>query len=363
MNIVIDTSILRKDRGFHKSDILLLKKLSKLELVNIHIPWIVYSESKSQNYIDLNLGIDKALKELSTLKRIGIIDDKIIKISKELSKIKSDSENISNKHWETFIKDAKITIHQIQERHGKRVMDSYFSGTDPFSNKKNRKDIPDAFIYESITSLVEKYVSIYFICDDKNLRDSVSRIKNCKVFESYELFFDSKEYKIIEKQYKKVEHFANELIKLRENVNEIEKYAKNELYRDLFAGHEQIIKHENIPSDGNEGALQDIENEIIQKINVDNIQFVNGIFYIPISLNADFRIEYFLFKSDYYLYEGYRNISIIDNDWNKHYYLVDELFHVEITFKCTIEQKKIKQGIFDFEYEPAIIDNLLIIEK
>ena len=182
------------------------------------------------------------------------------------------------------------------------------------------------------------------------------------MFKTYEEFFDSDIYKPIDSEYKKIEHFADELIVLKENVDKIEKYAKEELYRDLFAGDEQVIVHENIPSDGNEGALQGIEGELVKTIQFDKIQFVDGVFYIPVEMKACFRIEYFLFKADYYLCEE-RNISIIDHDWNKHYYLVEEPFNVSLSFKCTIEQESIKYGEFEFDYEPAIIDELEIIEK
>lgn len=38
MNIVIDTSILRQNRGFNNSDILLIQKLSKLDFIQLHFP-------------------------------------------------------------------------------------------------------------------------------------------------------------------------------------------------------------------------------------------------------------------------------------------------------------------------------------
>lgn len=366
MNIIIDTSVLRKDRGFLNSDILLIKKLAKLDLLKIHFPWIVYKESTSQNLLEVENGIGNAIKEISSLNRKGIDleeYDKLKEIAKELEAIKLDTEKSIEKHWERFIIDSKAILHEIKEEHGKKVMTSYFLGSKPFPVPKSRKDIPDAFIYEAILTINKRFGKTYFICDDKNLRESIVKNDDCHVFKSYEDFFDSEIYKPIDTEYKKIEHFADELIVLKENVDKIEKYAKEELYRDLFAGDEQVIVHESIPSDGNEGALQGIEGDLIETIELDKIQFVDGIFYIPVEVKACFRIEYFLFKSDYYLYEELRDISIIDHDWNKHYYLVEESFNVKLSFKCTIEQESIKYGEFEFDYEPAIIDELEIIEK
>lgn len=366
MNIVIDTSILRKDRGFLNSDILLIKQLAKLDLLKIHIPWIVYKESTSQNQLEVDNGIAKAINEISSLNKKGVDvneHEKLIEISKELEKIRSNIDESIEKHWEKFIIDSKAILHEINEEHGKKVMTSYFIGSKPFPTPKSRKDIPDAFIYEAILTINEKYGEVNFICHDNNLRESIAKNDNCKVFQSYADFFDSDNYKLIDTEYKKVEHFADELIILKENINEVEKYAKEELYRDLFAGEEQVIAHDNLPSDGNEGALQAIDDDKIEAIQTDKIQFVDGVFYIPVEMTARFRIEYFLFKADYYLHEDYRDITIIDHDWNKHYYLAEEWFKVRLSFKCTIEQESIKNGEFEFEYEPAIIDELEIIEK
>lgn len=366
MNIIIDTSILRKDRGFLNSDILLIKKLAKLDLLKIHVPWIIYKESTSQNIIEVGKGFGNAIKEISSLNKKGIdIEEyeKLKKIAEELEKLKLDTEKSIERYWERFIIESKAILHEIKDDHGKKVMTSYFLGSKPFPAPKSRKDIPDAFIYEAILTINEKYGEVYFICDDNNLRVSIAKNDNCSVFESYEDFFDSDFYKSIDIEYKKIEHFANELIVLKENIGEIEKYAKEELYRDLFAGDEQVIVHENIPSDGNEGALQGIDGEMIETLEIEKIQFVDGVFYIPVEMKACFRIEYFLFKADYYLYEELRDISIIDHDWNKHYYLVEESFNVTLSFKCTIEQESIIHGEFEFDYEPAIIEELEIIEK
>ncbi|MBL7704524.1 MAG: DUF4935 domain-containing protein [Taibaiella sp.] len=365
MNIIIDTSILRKDRGFLNSDILLIKKLAKLDLLKIHFPWIVFKESISQNLLEVKNGIDNAIKEISSLNRKGIdIEEyeKLKEVTKALESINSKTEKSIEKHWERFINDSKAILHEINEEHGKKVMTSYFLGTKPFPVPKSRKDIPDAFIYEAILTINEIFGKTCFICDDKNLRESIAKNEDCQVFKTYEEFFDSDIYKLIDSEYKKIEHYVDELIVLKENIDKIEKYAKEELYRDLFAGDEQVIVHENIPSDGNEGALQDIEGELVETIQFDKIQFVDGVFYIPIEMKACFRIEYFLFKADYYIYEE-RNISIIDHDWNKHYYLVEESFNASLSFKCTIEQENIKNGEFEFDYEPAVIDKLEIIEK
>lgn len=366
MNIIIDTSIMRKDRGFLNSDILLLKKLSKLELLIIHVPWIVYKESTSQNLIDLKSIVGKSINELSSLNRKGVSrqDYTILqKIVKELDLLKSKANTSVHKHWTDFIADSKAILHKIDGEHGKKVMTSYFLGEKPFPSPKSRKDIPDAFIFEAVKTINKNYGDIHFICHDNNLRESVKSNPNCYAFESFSKFYESADFKKIEKEYKKIEHFSDELILLKENVDKIKEFAIKEIYGDVFAGEDQLIVHENIPSDGNEGLLQSMDEVSIKNIYLDKIQFIDGIFYVPLEISACFGIEYFLFKSDYYLYTDERKISIIDHDWNKHYYLVEEIFKVHLSYKCSIEQESIKFEEYEFSSEPAIIEELDIIKK
>lgn len=366
MNIVIDTSILQRDRGFLQSDILLLKKLAKLDLIKIHIPWIVYKELTSQNIKESNSVLFKSISEISSLNKKGISKEDYLELEKVISQLNSlkDSLNMSiDKHWADFVTDSKATLHEINDGHGKLVMSSYFTGDKPFPEPKSRKDIPDAFIYEAIKSIREKVGEIHFICADNNLRNSIDGLDYCTGFSSYADFYKSPKYVVIESEYKKIEHYSDELILLRENVDKISKFAESEIYGDVFAGNDQVITNESILSDDREGAIQDMEDVTIDIVHLDTIQFVDGIFYISIDISGKFGIEYFMYKSDYYMEAKDRNISIIDDDWNKHYFLVYEIFDVRISYQCSVVQDSVRRKEFEFETEQVIIKELNIINK
>lgn len=366
MNVVIDTSILKRDRGFLHSDILLIKKLAKLDLLKIHIPWIVYKESTSQNIKESDSVLGKSIKEISSLNKKGVSKEDYIELEKiidRLNSIKGSLDKSIDTHWAEFIADSKATLHEIDDGHGKLVMSSYFTGDKPFPEPKSRKDIPDAFIYEAIKSIREEVGKIHFICADNNLRNSIDRLDNCTGFSSYSDFYKSPRYVEIENEYKKIEHYSDELILLRENVDKISKFAETEIYGDVFAGNDQVIFNESIPSDDSEGAIQDMEDVTIDKVHLDGIQFVDGIFYISIDISGKFGVEYFMFKSDYYMETEDRNISIIDDDWNKHYFLVYETFDVKLSYQCSVEQDSVKHKEFEFETEQVTIEEINILEK
>lgn len=242
-------------------------------------------------------------------------------------------------------------------------MSSYFNGDEPFPEPKSRKDIPDAFIYEAIKSIQEKVGELHFICADNNLRNSIDGLDSCTGFSSYSDFYKSAKYVEIENEYKKIEHYSDELILLRENVDKISKFAESEIYGDVFAVDDQVISNESILSDDREGSIQDMADVTIDMVHLDRIQFIDGIFYISIDISGKFGIEYFMYKSDYYIEAEDRNISIIDDDWNKHYFLVYETFDVRLSYQCSVEQDSVKHKEFEFETEQVTIEELNTINK
>ncbi|GEM_PF-1290114 len=366
MNVVIDTSILQRDRGFLQSDALLIKKLAKLDLLKIHIPWIVYKESTSQNIKESDSVLNKSIRDISSLNKKGISEEDYIEIEKivcRLNSIKDSLEKSIDKHWLNFITDSKATLHDINGEHGKLVMSSYFNGDKPFPEPKSRKDIPDAFIYEAIKSIQERVGEIHFICADNNLRNSIDGLDSCTGFSSYSDFYKSVKYVEIENEYKKIEYYSDELILLRENVDKISKFAESAIYSDVFAGDDQVISNESILSDDREGSIQDMADVTIDMVHLDSIQFIDGIFYISIDISGKFGIEYFMYKSDYYIEAEDRSISIIDDDWNKHYFLVYETFDVKLSYQCSVEQDSVKHKEFEFQTEQVTIEKLNTIDK
>jgi len=54
----------------------------------------------------------------------------------------------------------------VQLDHGQRVTNDYFSGAPPFTNAKQRSDIPDSFIWQTIVDLTENGAKVYIIVAD-----------------------------------------------------------------------------------------------------------------------------------------------------------------------------------------------------
>lgn len=364
MNISIDTSILRRDRKLESSDILLLGKMSKLGLLKLHVTWIVFKETTTQNYLETKAIINKIVKELNELDKKGVGKDEHFKFKKIAKQIEAiNIETSVQKHWKDFIKDSKAILHRIDEKHGELVMSSYFSGQEPFPEPKSRKDIPDAFIYQGLKTISDRYGQIYFICDDNNLRNSCDKITNISGLKDFSDLFDVQEFKKINEKYKAIEHYAEELLIIEESIEKIKEKAEDDIMSEIF--NDVIIFSQNIQDDNNEGRLVDIDEISDIQIDKTKIQYIDNYFYIPVNIKGIFTIEYFLFKTDYYGIDERRNIRITDNDWNDHYFLVEETFAVKASFKYKLAKDKVDFLGFEaediFEVEDINVDEVDVI--
>ena len=366
MNIIIDTNILKQDRQLSKPDLLLIRRLSNLGFIKLHFPWVIYKEFTSQNQFDILKEINDAIKCVSSLnnKGLGRIEhEELLVISDNLKLIK-EKVSISVEHnLDDIISASKSITHDFDDSHGRLVMTSYFNGKKPFSSLKNRKDIPDAFIYESIINIKNKYGLVIFISEDDNLRDSCNLIPNVKSFETLSEFFESDEYKKIETEYKKIESYADDLIELEKHDEFIKSSAELDIPNEFTSLWSYETIHKNIPSDNNDATITFVGDVIDVEIDKQSIKFIDDIFYIRTIVTGFIHIEYFLFKMDIFRIDNRKSAVIIDNDWNKHYFLIEEEVKFVLSCNYSIHKDLIRDNKFELEKDSIKIEDIIIMEK
>lgn len=341
MNIAIDSSILRRDRKLESFDLLLLKRLAQLNLLQLHIPWIVYQEITSHNLLDANKSIQNMSRDLKIFSNRGVAIKEQIQlkaIAKQLDEI--DLQQSILTHWDAFLSESKAILHELDNSHGKSVMTSYFEGKSPFPEPKSRKDIPDAFIFECIKSILVNYSPLVLIADDNNLRKASDKIVGVTAVASVAELYALPEFQPLMAKYKEVESYVDELITLETNLPKLSKAVIRYIHDGLFD--QQEIFSEFIPDDENKATIEEVW--MIREMELDkaNIQYVDSHFYVTVKGTGVFTLEFFLFKADYYNYSE-RNIRIVDSDWNKHYFLANEDYDFEFSFKCKIDEEDIEK--------------------
>lgn len=355
MNIVFDSSILRRDRKLESFDLLLLKKLAQLNLIQLHIPWIVYQEITSHNLLDASKSIQNMSRDLKNFSNRGIAIKEQIQlkaIAKQLDEI--DLQQSILTHWDVFLKESKAVLHELENSHGKLVMTSYFEGKLPFPEPKSRKDIPDAFIYECIKTILHNYSPLVLIADDNNLRKASDKIEGVTAVASVEELYALPEFQPLMTKYKEVESYVDELITLETNLPQLRESVIDYIHGGLF-DHQEIFS-EFIPDDENKATIEEVW--IIRELEFDkaNIQYVDSHFYVTVKGTGVFTLEFFLYKGDYYNYNE-RKIRIVDSDWNKHYFLAEEDYDFEFSFKCKIDEEDIEK-FTDYKIEDISLEVL-----
>lgn len=194
ISIVLDSSILVRDYYLNKSDeSTWLNKLSRKGLVKILIPYFVKEEVISRYKGDLEKNILKPHENLKeyTIKQyslFGVIPDIM---SMETTLHLRCLESVS--HLRSFYESTQFQNIPFDPRDSKKVFEKYFSGDSGvfYKNKKNRNDIPDAFIYESIVTASREYKGLIALVKDQNLKRSIEK-NNIQVYSSItELFTEN----------------------------------------------------------------------------------------------------------------------------------------------------------------------------
>src|SRR6218665_700045 len=348
MHIAIDSSILRRDLSFSKTDALYLKELSKLKLVKLHFPWFVYQECMSHSINSVIKELDGAISSITGLVKFGLHkteSDLIDKIAESIELKKKDVENAVDRVWKECAEETSETIHDFAASDSKIVFDNYFKGGPPFSSLKKREDIPDAFIFQSLKNISRKK-QVHFVVADNNLRKKCSEETNVTCYESYEELFKSMAFQAVLKKHDEIKKFEELKPGLITRLPEIE-----EAIEDHFHNHRESKEFEdrNLPSDGHEGRITGIEHIVETQLLDSKMRFIDGNFHLPVIVTADCLVEYSIYKADYYtMDDSSRHIHI--SPLNDHYYDAEESLLITFEFSIIIPKEDIEEELeFDFE--------------
>lgn len=334
MNIIIDSTEYKKDRGLNKADISLIKDMGAEKLLKLHIPYFVYKECSSSSIADLKVELNQIKSSLNSFERKGMGKSdfsKAIDVEKEISKLAKNIE-VSNKElWDDFVTESKAILYDFDEKDSISVFDAYFNGGKPFKSLKKRDDIPDAFIYETIKK-ISSTEQVCLVSGDNNLREKCESLKNVKIFPSFEDLYANSDFKKLQKKYDKLkfnQRVADAKLMLLDSQDSFEDavygYLANKSYWHLY--------DTGLPSDNGEATVYAIDDVTI-KIDEPNIKFIDDKFFVPIIVTGEASIDYAVFKADYWADEGLPSIS---EDLNKHYFLLEDVVPIKLTKTISID--------------------------
>ncbi len=325
IHVALDTSIYRRKPRLDSPEFKALGYLAKKGCVHIHIPYIVEQEFESYLYHEHVKKIDKAINLLSEFISHRKANDLVPDLSKLLETIKGNKKELYEETKEEFIEwldSVGATRYELSVSEAQEAMKAYFYGEAPLKQPKNRNDIPDSFIYQSIRSLHNEHKdSFHFVVNDGNLR-SACEADGVSVYNSLGEFIAIDEAKACLKnsliEDNKGDVFQHLMHYVQSNTDKIIDKIESLLLGDEY----RLIYGDSVPGESNEIYVSGVDRPHSLEI-IDGVEhYGEGLFVLYFTALVELTYEFAVYRSEAY-----------DLDRKKYYleYLNDHYFNVETT--------------------------------
>lgn len=181
LHVLLDTSIYRGDRKRNKAGFRALSRLLRGSKVQLHIPYWVKREFLSQQRVDLEESLTSMLTNANRILRCfghEKLETFAERTKTALDKIRPDSIELTAAEFNHWLATHKVLEHQVQSEHGKRVTEAYFHGAAPFSKAKQREDLPDSFIWQSMLDVAADHSPLHVVVNDNALKRAALNNRN-----------------------------------------------------------------------------------------------------------------------------------------------------------------------------------------
>lgn len=336
MIVIFDTSVLSKiyhTHPFYKN----LCELSQRGKIKIYIPYVVKREIETQRTQEVEEQYRKSIKELLELNKLTGGFGEINEISEKTKSMKDSLIEYSRSKNEAYFHDLRAITAEIDVEQTIKALEAYFLGNRPLTNPKNRNDIPDSFICQSIYTIADKNPesNIIVVASDKKIVNTFEKDVKFTIFKTLDGFFNFEYVKEMLKdiyEYPNTRYIIDFLIKdkrddIRSNTLSSSDIDYKILYKQL----------EEFPYSNDDTA---IISEILDDIDID-IDFNNPILvgenkiFFKVSVTGWVALEFYIDKPDFYATFD-EELEVID-DVNDYVYLVRGEFEVVLTGLCSME--------------------------
>lgn len=334
-------------------------KLAQSGKLRLHIPYLVKKEFVSQQ-IEIHEKQINAINSAVTALQRRIpkkLSKKLEKVRENFSKIQEEIITYPETEFTKWVKEIHGTVHLISENHGSQVIEDYFNGVLPFKTKKNREDIPDAFIWHVISDLAKKHETLFVVANDKKIRDACDEVKNIKTFESLDEFIKSDECRS-----------ALEEESAKDNIQRLFTHlpiilsVKQEDIQELIV--EQLedanISSPLIPNISHTAFIKDIEG-LTQDIEIGDFKstqyYGNGVIVTPFIAKAETTLEYDLAPIEFHSLSAKRQENLIITEREDTLYTIEESFPLSLSGRLSIKTNP--QKILEFNLSEEDIKSLI----
>ncbi len=213
IHVILDTNIYLQNPYLDSPAFKALEYLAKKEVLCIHIPYVVEHELLSRYLEEHEENIVQLKKSISILIEYREAMTLVPELTKYLNILnEKDTKEIRNRKKDillAWMDTVGATQHGLTSTETKNAFNAYFYGKEPFKKLRNKSDIPDSFIYQTVKKLQAKHGdNLYFVGNDNNLREACSS-NGISIHESLQGFVhvQAKQYFLLNFRIEKKKNF------------------------------------------------------------------------------------------------------------------------------------------------------------
>ncbi|MBW9234063.1 DUF4935 domain-containing protein [Leptospira santarosai] len=324
LKIFLDTSIFRQDETFESAQFIAIKNYCKAGIVQLFTSVICENELLSHIEIQVIESIEKIRKEQEKLESLIPGYHGLFTFKHFINEERADLIKKYKLHWKLFKKDTRLRVLGFDYDISRQALENYFSGGAPYKSRKNREDIPDSFIFETILKKFKNNQDLIVITQDKRLLVPLLD-KGVTCFSSMQdAFTGSIFYNVIAELYGKPNR---KLIGSLISYNHVKVYRAlrielNNFYIDESDNYESLLN--TLAEDFMEELEVDIKyiyeslTVSLKKIQIYSRDYVSLPFKIDVALNLSYKVrksEVFRMSKD--RYESVKYLDSYDHKYDK----------------------------------------------
>jgi hypothetical protein len=366
---VIDTSIFHRDRKRNKAAFRALERLLRGHMVQLHLPFWVKQEFLSQQVADLTERRERistdtnAILRLSDDKGLAAFAQSTLKNTKEYQ---TDVAVLATAEFEGWLRATNSIEHDVAPTHGQRVTDAYFAGTPPFTKAKQREDLPDNFIWQTILDLTESYGKLHVIANDGALYKAAKDCRNIIAYKTLEDFIQTQECQQALKGLSDQAVAAN-VDRASELLRATSANLKGVFVSDLPSALDgKDVHSRRIPDDNNEGVIIEVGEPEDVTFDFDAVEYYGASeLGVPFETSVECTLNYAIFIADYYTLSDDEQARISISERNEHYFDADEEYTVKVsgTLSIKIDARELeREDLQDEDLTELIADAEYTIE-
>jgi PIN domain len=297
IHVVLDTSIYRNKRKRDGLAFTALVNLCWNDIVRIHMPYYVKREFVSQQCSMVKKSLTDIQSAASSI--VGGIEHDSLKAY--ASKVIADAE-LTAKHaeswatrdFEQWIEMTRVIEHPIAPDHVHRVTEHYFAGAPPFKAVKNRADIPDSFIWQTIVDIAKEYGPLHVVAQDGAVFAAAQAEKGMTAHNSLEAFIQLPEcqehIKALGKDFTVTFNLDRAAGLLRKEIATLESMIDAHLVDALLG---EIVLDAEIASPQNKGKIVGVGKHYNLSFEFEGVEFYGGAnIGIPFATTANCTLSY-----------------------------------------------------------------------